>query len=49
MRYETPRLLLVGSASSLVLGVQPWGKVDRWPEPDFRKGDKDDIPEGLDE
>ena len=46
MRYETPVLLLVGPASSLVLGVKD-DKVDRLPESDLRKGD--DVPEGLDE
>lgn len=47
MQYETPVLLLVGPASSLVLGVEPDGKVDRFPDPDWRKPEY--IPEGLDE
>ena len=48
MRYETPELLLVGPASSLVLGVGGIsGPIDRLPESDLRK--REDIPEGLDE
>lgn len=48
MQYEAPVLLLVGPASSLVLGSQPSGGVDRFPESDLRKGT--DVPvEGLDE
>jgi hypothetical protein len=47
MKYETPVLLLVGPASSLVLGAQPQPKVDRLPEADLWKGD--DIAEGLDD
>lgn len=46
MTYETPELLLVGPASSLVLGVKD-GKVDRLPESDLRKGS--DVEEDLDE
>jgi hypothetical protein len=47
MRYETPVLLVVGPASSLVLGVKEKDPVDRLPESDLRKGD--DAEEGLDE
>ena len=46
MQYETPELLLVGPASSLVMGVKD-GKVDRLPESDLRKGS--DVEEALDE
>lgn len=46
MRYETPELLPVGPASSLVLGNRTIGSIDRLPENDLRKGD---IEEGLDE
>jgi len=46
MRYETPELLIVGPASSLVLGGG-LVEIDRLPESDLRKGQ--DIPEGLDE
>ena len=49
MTYETPELLLVGPASSLVLGSQASGKVDRFPEPDLRKGTDAELEEGLDE
>ena len=47
MQYETPEVLLVGSANSLILGQKTIGPIDRVPEIDFRKGD--DVPEGLDE
>ena len=47
MRYKTPVLMVVGPASSLVLGVCITGPFDRLPESDFRK--PDDIAEGLDE
>lgn len=47
MRYEKPVLLLVGPASSLVLGVVCKPPIDRVPESDLRKGD--DIEDGLDE
>ncbi|MEN3325662.1 MAG: hypothetical protein V7638_469 [Acidobacteriota bacterium] len=46
MTYETPELLLVGPANTLVQGVKK-DSVDRLPESDLRKGD--DVPEGLDE
>ena len=46
MTYETPELLLVGPANSLVQGVKA-DTVDRLPESDLRKGS--DVPEGLDE
>jgi hypothetical protein len=48
MTYETPELLLVGPASSLVLGSQNSGKVDRFPESDLRKGTDAEV-EGLDD
>ena len=44
--YETPELLLVGLANSLVHGGG-LVEIDRLPESDLRKGS--DIPEGLDE
>lgn len=47
MKYETPVLLIVGPASSLVLGGAPMGIVDRFPESEGRKNV--DIEEGLDE
>jgi len=47
MTYETPELLLVGPASSLVLGVREANPVDRLPESDLRKGS--DVEEDLDE
>lgn len=47
MKYETPVLLLVGPASSLVLGVGWYGPPDRLPESGFIK--PNDIVEGLDE
>jgi len=49
MRYETPELLLVGPASSLVLGVREKDPVDRLPESDLRKGDDAAGEEGLDD
>lgn len=47
MRYETPELLQVGPAYSLIHGVKAIFPRDGWPESDLRKGD--DLPEGLDE
>jgi hypothetical protein len=50
MTYETPNLLLIGPASSLVLGAQPQTKVDRFPESDLHKGtDAEGELEGLDD
>jgi hypothetical protein len=50
MNYETPVLLIVGPASSLVLGAHPMGPVDRFPESDMRKGsDGEGELEGLDD
>jgi len=46
MKYETPELLLVGPANSLVLGING-DSIDRLPESDLRKFP--DVPEGLDE
>lgn len=48
MQYEAPTLLLVGPASSLVLGSQEQGKVDRFPESDLRKGTDVEL-DGLDD
>lgn len=47
MRYETPELLLVGPASSLVLGISQKKPFDRLPEIDLKKGS--DIDDGLDD
>lgn len=47
MRYETPVLLLVGPARSLVLGDSGFVEPDRLPESEFKK--RKDIEEGLDE
>ena len=47
MKYETPELLLIGPANSLVRGAGGRLFVDRLPESDLRKNE--DIPEGLDE
>lgn len=49
MQYETPTLLLVGPASSLVLGVREKNPVDRLPESDLRKGDDAQEQDGLDD
>lgn len=48
VQYETPTLLLVGPASSLILGTQPSGSVDRFPESNLRKGLDAEV-EGLDD
>jgi hypothetical protein len=49
MTYETPVLLVIGPASKLVLGSQPSGNVDRFPESDLRKGtDVPPVEDGLD-
>ena len=47
MQYETPVLLLVAPAKSIVLGDSGFKVVDRLPESEFKK--REDIEEGLDE
>lgn len=48
MQYETPTLLLVGPANSLILGAGVSGPIDRMPESDLR-GCNWEESQGLDE